>query len=157
MATQRDNTASRAGGGSSRTNPRDNQPRVGRGSQGRWQMPGGWWWLWFALLLLLNFLAVSYFFPSPEAPVEVPYTLFKEQVEADNVEEISSRGDAVEGTFEEPVSYPPEGENGSRTSTRFNTALPSFTGPALDRPLRVAVEACRGAGGWSWGCPHEPR
>src|SRR5919107_946907 len=135
MATQRDNTASRAGGGSSRTNPRDNQPRVGRGSQGRWQMPGGWWWLWFALLLLLNFLAVSYFFPSPEAPVEVPYTLFKEQVETNHVEEISSRGDAIEGTFEEPVTYPPEGETGSRTSTRFNTALPSFTDPGLEQLL----------------------
>jgi len=49
------------------------------------------WWLWFALLLLLNFLVVSYLFPGPEAPVEVPYTLFKKQVEAGNVEEISYR------------------------------------------------------------------
>jgi cell division protease FtsH len=93
------------------------------------------WWLWFRLMLLLNFLIVSYLFPGPEAPVEVPYTLFREQVEAGNVEEISSRGDAIEGTFEEAVTYPPEGETRSRTSTRFDTALPSFTDPGLEQLL----------------------
>jgi cell division protease FtsH len=93
------------------------------------------WWLGFWLMLLLNFLVVSYLFPGPEAPVEVPYTLFREQVEAGNVEEISSRGDAIEGTFEEAVTYPPEGETRSRTSTRFDTALPSFTDPDLEQLL----------------------
>jgi cell division protease FtsH len=133
MTTQRGNTTRLSEEGGSPTNPPDNQPRAGR-SQGSGKMPARWW-LWFGFVLLLNFLVVSYLLPSPEAPVEVPYTLFKEQVETNNVEEISSRGDAIEGTFEEPVTYPPEGETGSRTSTRFNTALPSFTDPGLEQLL----------------------
>src|SRR5215203_2525431 len=97
MTTQRGNTAPPAEGGSSPTPPPGNRPPAGR-SRGPGKMSARSW-LWFALLLLLNFLVVSYLFPDPEAPVEVPYTLFKEQVEASNVEEISSRGDAIEGSF----------------------------------------------------------
>src|SRR3954467_9277527 len=127
MTAQRGRTAPPTGGSSSPTNAPNNQPRASR-PRGSGKLPARWW-LWFGLLVLSNFLVVSYLFPGPEAPVEVPYTLFKEQVEADNVEEISSRGDAVEGVFREPVTYPPEGENRSRTSTKFTTALPSFTDP----------------------------
>jgi cell division protease FtsH len=64
-------------------------------------------WLWFALILLANFLLVRFLFPGPEALVEVPYTFFKGQVSAGNVEAIYSQGDTVEGRFEEPVtSFP---------------------------------------------------
>jgi cell division protease FtsH len=64
-------------------------------------------WLWFALILLANFLLVRFLFPGPEALVEVPYTFFKGQVRAGNVEAIYSQGDTVEGRFEEPVtSFP---------------------------------------------------
>ena len=73
-------------------------------------MPPARSWLWFALILLLNFLLVRLLLPGPEAPVEVPYTFFKEQVRAGNVEAIYSQGDTVEGRFEEPVTYPPERE-----------------------------------------------
>ena len=64
-------------------------------------------WLWFALILLVNFMLFRFLFPGPEAPVEVPYTFFKEEVRAGNVEAIYSQGDSVEGRFEEPVTYPP--------------------------------------------------
>ena len=56
-------------------------------------MPPGRTWLWFALILLANFLLVRLLFPGPEAPVEVPYTFFKEEVRAGNVEAIYSQGD----------------------------------------------------------------
>jgi cell division protease FtsH len=84
------------------------------------------------LLLLANFLVVSYLFPGPEAPVEVPYTFFKAQVQAGNVEQISTRGDAVEGTFEKPVTYPPKGDG---ATTRFTTAIPSFANTPLEELL----------------------
>src|SRR3712207_6904686 len=92
--------------------------------------------------LLANFLLVRFLFPGPEAPVEVPYTFFKEEVRAQNVEAIYSQGDTVEGRFEEPVTYPPKGEAGSepdsvtpRTSETFTTVLPSFVDPGLEELL----------------------
>ena len=97
-------------------------------------MPPGRTWLWFALILLANFLLVRFLFPGPEAPVEIPYTLFKEEVRAGNVESITiNQGDNVEGSFKKPVTYPAKGEGGaesgstpSRTSKTFTTVLPSF-------------------------------
>src|SRR3712207_8726165 len=89
--------------------------------------------------LLANFLLVRFLFPGPDLPVEVPYTFFKEEVRAGNVEAIYSQGDSVEGRFEEPVTYPPKGEAGSepgstpsRTSKMFTTVLPSFVDPDLE-------------------------
>ena len=76
-------------------------------------MPPRRTWLWFALILLANFLLFRFLLPGPEAPVEVPYTFFKEQVSSENVKTIYSEGDTVEGRFEEPVTYPPKGEGGS--------------------------------------------
>jgi len=105
-------------------------------------MPPRRTWLWFALILLANFLLVRLLLPGPEAPVEVPYTFFKEQVSSGNVEAIFSQGDTVEGRFEEPVTYPPKGQEGSepdstpsRTSKTFTTTLPSFVDPGLEKFL----------------------
>ncbi|HET6658494.1 MAG TPA: ATP-dependent zinc metalloprotease FtsH [Rubrobacter sp.] len=102
-------------------------------------MPPRRTWLLFALILLANFLLVMFLFPRPEAPVEIPYTLFKEEVRAGNVEAIYSQADTVEGRFKEPVTYPPKGEEGSqpdappsRTSKSFTTVLPSFVDPGLE-------------------------
>jgi cell division protease FtsH len=109
----------------------DDRPRTA-GPRRPGRLPPARWWLWFGLLLLVNFLVVSYLFPGPQAPEEVPYTFFKEQVKAGNVEQISTRGDAVEGTFEEPVTYPPKGEG---STTRFTTAIPSFANTRLEELL----------------------
>ena len=112
------------------------------GSGGQSTIPPGRTWLWFALVLLLNFLIVRFLFPGPEAPIEVPYTFFKEEVRAGNVEAIYSQGDTIEGRFEEPVTYPPKGEGSSepgstpsRTSETFTTVLPSFVDPGLEELL----------------------
>jgi cell division protease FtsH len=101
-------------------------------------MPPRRTWLWFALILLANFLLVRLLLPGPEAPLEVPYTFFKEQVRAGNVEMIYSQGDSVEGRFEEPLTYPPRGQGGSepsRTSKSFTTVIPSFVDPGLEELL----------------------
>jgi cell division protease FtsH len=136
------------------------EPRRAPGAGGQSTMPPRRSWLWFALILLANVLLVRFLFPGPEAPVEVPYTFFKEQVQAGNVEAIYSQGDAVEGRFKEPVTYPPKGEGGSeagstpsRTSETFTTVLPSFVDPGLeelliDNGVEISAEPIREGGGW---------
>src|ERR671916_3201276 len=143
MTMQRDGTNAPAGEDRPTTNRSDEQRRA-TGPGGQSTMPPRRTWLWFALILLANFLLVRFLFPGPEAPVEVPYTFFKEQVSAGNVEAIYNQGQSVEGTFKKPVTYPPEGEQGSeagstqpRTSKTFTTVLPSFVipDPALEQFL----------------------
>src|SRR5919112_5935377 len=141
MTMLRDDTDGPAGQDRPNTNRSDEQPRA-TGSGGQNTMPPRRTWLWFALILLANFLAVRLLFPGPEASVEVPYTFFKEEVRAGNVEAIYSQGDTVEGRFEGPVTYPPKGEAGSeprsepsRTSKMFTTVLPSFVDPGWEKLL----------------------
>src|SRR5215217_8209391 len=144
MTTQRDGTNTPAGEDRPTTNRSDEQRRA-PGPGGQSTMPPRRTWLWFALILLANFLLVRLLFPGPEAAIEVPYTFFKEQVQAGNVEAITiNQGDNIEGRFEKPVTYPPKGEGGSepgstpsRTSETFTTVLPSFVipDPALEQFL----------------------
>jgi cell division protease FtsH len=136
------------------------EPRRASGSERQSStMPPRRTWLWFALILLANFLLVRLLLPGPEAPVEVPYTFFKEEVRAGNVEAIYSQGDTVEGRFKEPVTYPPKGEGGSepgstpsRTSKTFTTVLPSFVDPGLedlliDNGVEISAEPIQEGGG----------
>src|SRR5215216_4322532 len=137
MTTQRDGTNAPTGKDRRATNGSDERRRE-PGPGGQSTMPPRRSWLWFALILLANFLLVRFLLPGPEAPVEVPYTFFKEEVRAGNVEAIYSQGDSVEGRFEEPVTYPPKGQGGSepsRTSKTFTTVLPSFVDPGLEKVL----------------------
>src|SRR5215207_1924931 len=113
MTMQRDGTNAPAGEDRPTTNRSDEQRRA-TGAGERSTMPPRRSWLWFALILLANILIVRFLLPGPQAPVEVPYTFFKEEVRAGNVEAIYSQGDTVEGRFEEPVTYPPKGEGGSQ-------------------------------------------
>src|SRR5918992_3120022 len=159
MTTQRDGTKTPAGEGRPTTD-RPGEQRHAPGPGRRGGIPPARTWLWFALILLANILIVSFLFPGPEAPVEVPYTVFKEEVRAGNVESVFSEGDAVEGTFKEPVTYPPEGEESSepdskpsRTSETFTTALPSFVDPGLeelliDNGVEIMAEPIEQSRGW---------
>src|SRR5215204_1341682 len=160
MTMQRDGTNVPAGEDRSTTNRSDEQRRA-PGAGGRSTMPPRRTWLWFALILLANFLLVRLILPGPEAPVEVPYTFFKEEVRAGNVEAIYSQGDTVEGRFEEPVTYPPKGQGGSepgseppRTSKTFSTVLPSFVIPdpglekfLIDNGVEISAEPIQEGGG----------
>jgi hypothetical protein len=61
-------------------------------------------WFWFISLLLLNiWFARSFFSGTGDAPVSVPYTLFKAEVERGNVEEVYGKGESISGTFITPV------------------------------------------------------
>src|SRR5215217_5261276 len=101
MTTPQDNTnTTERAPQSSRSMP--DEPRRASGPERQRTIPPRRTWLWFALILLANFLLVRFLLPGPEAPVEVPYTFFKEQVSSGNVESIYSKGDSVEGSFKKP-------------------------------------------------------
>src|SRR5215203_884858 len=158
MTTPKDNTNTTERAPRSSGSPPD-EPRRASGPERQSGMPPRRTWLWFALIVLANFLIVRFLFPGAESPVEVPYTLFKEEVQAGNVEAIYSQGDTVEGRFEEPVTYPPEGEQDaepavrSRTSDTFTTTLPSFVDPDLeefliDNGVEISAEPIQEGGSW---------
>src|SRR5437868_11755872 len=70
--------------------------------------PRRMWWT-FVLILLINYLVVRSLFPDADAPVTVPYTVFKEQDAKGNVRAIYSQGVSIEGRFIETVPWPPPG------------------------------------------------
>jgi cell division protease FtsH len=161
MTTPQDRTNTTERAPRSSGSPPD-EPQRASGPERQSGMPPRRTWLWFALIVLANFLIVRFLFPGAESPVEVPYTLFKEEVQAENVEAIYSQGDTVEGRFEEPVTYPPEGEESSkpgsapsRTSEMFTTTLPSFVDPDLeelliDNGVEISAEPIQEEGGRWW-------
>jgi cell division protease FtsH len=93
--------------------------------------------LLFPVLLLLNFLIIQQVTPGQPQRVEVSYTYFKQQVEADNVVEISTRADTVQGTFKKGVAYQPNPTVAARTTADFSTVVPSFADPGLESLLNA--------------------
>ena len=71
--------------------------------------------LWIVLALLVLNLVVSFVTGLPNPPEQVPYQpFFVEQVEQGNVEEISSRGDSIEGELDQTTRYDPPGDDARR-------------------------------------------
>jgi cell division protease FtsH len=91
-------------------------------------------WLVILVLLAVNYFVGALFTPGQPARLEVPYTLFRQQVTAGNVAEIVSRGDAIQGTFKQAVTYTPDGGQPT-TSTQFSTVRPAFADPGLEGEL----------------------
>jgi cell division protease FtsH len=96
-------------------------------------------WLTFLAILAANFLLMRYFFPSANAPVKVPYTLFKQEITKQNVRDIFSRGESITGHFRAPVSYRSPRDSAAGLSakpvTAFSTTLPAFVDPGLEALL----------------------
>ncbi|HET7131655.1 MAG TPA: ATP-dependent metallopeptidase FtsH/Yme1/Tma family protein, partial [Gammaproteobacteria bacterium] len=106
-------------------------------------------WLWLLVALAINFVATRYLAPHGDEPLTVPYTVFKQQVDAGNVASIYSQGATIEGRFAEAITYPPPPDQGGappprrpnaraeppRTSTSFKTTLPAFVDPGLEALL----------------------
>ena len=127
--TRRNSDSAPAG----RVQPADRRPGAAKGT-GQAKMPPRRTWLWFVLVLLANYLLVRLLMPSPEAPVTVPYTLFKEEVRKGNVKAIYSRGETITGRFTAPVTYPPAGEQSAAPGGEPQTA--SERGAAPARPAQ---------------------
>ncbi len=82
-------------------------------------------WIILAVFVFANVLLAPVLFPEPTDRVTVPYTLFREQVRAGNVIEITSRGEAIQGVFRGPVTWQQTGDR-QITSTKFETRAPAF-------------------------------
>jgi cell division protease FtsH len=87
--------------------------------------------------LLLNYLLIQQVTPNQPQRIEVSYTFFKLQVEADNVAEISTRADTMQGTFRRPVAYQPDPTVASTSAADFSTVVPSFADPGLESLLNA--------------------
>ena len=114
-------------------------PNETPGPPTRSAMPPSRTWTYFLIALAVNFLVVRYVLPRPDAPVTVPYTLFKQEITKRNVREIYSRGERITGHFNAPVTYPLPGDSTARTAPRpvtsFATTLPSFVDPGFETLL----------------------
>src|SRR3954462_3220609 len=99
--------------------PPPQKPRMPFGGIGRR-------WLIIVLVLLgINFW-ISSLIPSGKERIRVPYTpTFIQQVQRGNVQEISSKGTTVQGTFRHEFKYPPTGKD-TKVSKYFDTEVPTF-------------------------------
>src|SRR5690606_38812808 len=97
-------------------------------------------WLVFLLLLALNYFLVNLFFPGPQGPEPISYTVFRAELAKDNVEAIHTQGDSIEGKFKTAVRWTDpvvEGQPApeSRNVENFTTILPLFVDPGLETEL----------------------
>jgi cell division protease FtsH len=95
------------------------------------------WWIAFLVVLIANYVIVQAFLPErPNPRISVPYTFFKQQVTADNVIDVTSQGDQIQGTFRNAVTYPTDPSQGQQqTSTLFETVQPQFADTGLETLL----------------------
>jgi cell division protease FtsH len=79
-------------------------------------------WIFFFLGLLALNLVFTSLAMKPESRVRVPYSpFFLQQVETGNVDEITSKGTDIQGTFKKNVTF-----EDSEPTTRFRTEIPAF-------------------------------
>jgi cell division protease FtsH len=98
--------------------PRGSSP----GPQPRpWYRPSPRWIAFFLLLLAVNIFLTTRA-TEPASRVRVPYSpFFLNQVKADHVDQITSKGTAIQGMFKQKQSY-----QGSRPTQKFRTEVPAF-------------------------------
>jgi cell division protease FtsH len=112
-------------------------------------------WLTFLVIIALNYFVMRWLVPGADEAITIPYTAFKQQVAAGNVEAIYSKGASIEGRFEKAVTWPPPGKedaaskaqreaplgsltaSGPRTAETCTTTLPAFVDPGV---LRILTE-----------------
>src|SRR4051812_28357070 len=82
----------------------------------------GWRWIAFIVAALaINYVLAVALGPKENPQVTVPYSpYFLDQVTSDNVKEISSQGETVQGHFRKEVKFD------DKTTDRFKTEVPTF-------------------------------
>jgi cell division protease FtsH len=108
-------------------------------------------WL-FLGLLVANWLVSQTIVSGPER-TDVSYSFFWGQVQAGNVEEVTSVDDEITGTFTSKVAYPPGGKDASQVEA-FRTQRPTFADDDLVRQLigkgvTVSAKAQTGPSIWA--------
>ena len=85
-----------------------------------------WFWILVLVLLVVNWASVLISQPSSQPRVTVPFSpYFLDELQAGQVNSISSTGDTIKGTFATNVRYPPGDAKATPTSL-FETQVPTF-------------------------------
>ena len=118
--------------------PKPNQPQ-------RPRRTSRWWIVGLVVVLLGLNLWISSQALKPNARVRIPYSpTFLTQVQDNNVKEISSTGDSIQGEFNKAVKYPANDQSATATAN-FSTQVPSFAdNSALSKLLQdhnVTIDA----------------
>ena len=104
-----------------------------RPSRGR---PSWKWWLAALAIFALNYALVSVVLPAPATQrVAIPYTVFKQQVDASNVAAITATADQIQGRLKQPISVTPVGSSQAVQVSAFSTVQPTFSDPGLETLL----------------------
>jgi cell division protease FtsH len=61
------------------------------------------WWIIFFGLMVWN---AAHLWPKPVPEISVPYTVFLDQIRADNVAQVQILGDKITGSFVKPLAWP---------------------------------------------------
>src|ERR1700704_3083450 len=94
------------------------------------------WWLIALALFAVNYALVSFLLsPSSTQRVAIPYTVFKQQVDASNVAAITATADQIQGRLKQPVSYTAPNTSQAVQVTAFSTVQPTFSDPGLETLL----------------------
>jgi cell division protease FtsH len=101
---------------------------------------------WIALilgLLVLNFVA-AFITGGPAERTQVPYSpFFLKQVQAGNVQEISSQGETIQGNLKNKANFTPPGGD-TKSVNLFKTEVPSFVDTTnLTKQLESSASARR--------------
>ena len=83
-------------------------------------------------IMVLNIVTVGKFV-RPATKVRLPYNIFRDQVVARNVSEVSSKGDSIEGKFKSPFAYP----STSNAVNKFKTTRPNWGNDGLYDVLKA--------------------
>lgn len=94
-------------------------------------LPPRRYWLVFVVVLIVNYIVARILFPGTE-PITVPYTVFKQEVEKNNVSQVYSRGTSVEGRFKGAVTWPAPDE--AKTPLRRGLPPPPRHARAIPSP-----------------------
>ncbi|MDP8968547.1 MAG: ATP-dependent metallopeptidase FtsH/Yme1/Tma family protein, partial [Actinomycetota bacterium] len=78
-------------------------------------------WQFLLVLLVLNIILGQLIPTSEDRRLDVPYTFFRAQVKAGNVEEVNARNDVIQGEFRKAVKFEDEGPEKT-----FETVRPTF-------------------------------
>ena len=92
-----------------------------------------WWWL-LLVLLVVNWVITSLVL-APAPRTSVSYTFFLSQVDARNVQGITSTNETIDGAFTKAVAYAPQGQH-TQQVVRFTTQRPAFATDDLFRQLQ---------------------
>jgi cell division protease FtsH len=102
----------------------------GRGARQPAKRPNASRSRWWIAVFVVGLLAINLWISSqalePNAAVRIPYSpTFLTQVQSGNVGAISSKGDAIQGSFKTAIRYP-GGDTSIQPTTNFSTQVPSF-------------------------------